>query len=132
MNTVWYAYLGCILVTGVLDFAVSFIFADLLHPPRCIFLVPHIALASLFLPSFMRWSGIPFQYVVRHNWVWGLVGAILLAIFLIKNILSQLVSPGAKGFFDLFAARLSHIAMHIAGVFHGQPAVTQLPPHYRS
>lgn len=132
MNTVWYAYLGWIVVTGVLGFAISFIFADLLHPPRCIFLVPYIALASLFLPSFMRWSGIPFQDVVRHNWVWGLVGAILLAIFLIKNILSQLVSPSSKGFFDPLAARLSHIAMHIAGVFHGPTSVTQLPPHYQS
>jgi hypothetical protein len=30
------------------------------------------------------------------------------------------------------AAMLSHIAMHIAGVFHGPASVTQLPPHYQS
>jgi hypothetical protein len=30
------------------------------------------------------------------------------------------------------AAILSHMAMHIAGVFHGPASVTQLPPHYQS
>ena len=30
------------------------------------------------------------------------------------------------------AAMLSHMAMHIAGVFHGPATVVQLPPHYES
>jgi hypothetical protein len=29
-----------------------------------------------------------------------------------------------------FAAIVSHIAMHVAGVLHGPASVIQLPPHY--
>jgi hypothetical protein len=224
MNTVWYIYLGWIVAAGLLGFATSFVFASLLHLPRRIFLVPYVLLSGLFLYSFIRWSGIPFRDLIRHNWVWGLVGAALLAVFLVRNILSQPVSQRTKGgmlAFDILwlgviygltdalllsvfpvaatwqaftlldwtitwpgkilagliailasllvtaayhlgypeykgrglmgpvignatmtlgyllttnplAAMLSHIAMHIAGVFHGPASVTQLPPHYQS
>jgi hypothetical protein len=224
MNTAWYTYFGWIVAAGLLGFATSFIFAGLLHLPRRIFLIPYVILSGLFLYSFFRWSGTPLKDLIRHNWVWGVIGAILLAIFLVKNILSQPVSPRSKGFslaFDIFwlgilygltdalllsvvpvfatwqaftllgwtvnwpgkifvgliavlasllvtiayhlgypeykgkgmmgpvignttmtlayllttnplAAMLSHMAMHIAGVFHGPASVTQLPPHYQS
>jgi hypothetical protein len=97
MNTVWYAYLGWIIAAGVLGFALSFIFAGRLRLPRRIFLIPYVGLSSLFLYSFLRWSDIPFRDLIRHNWIWGVVGAALLSVFLIKNILSQPVSSKAKG-----------------------------------
>jgi hypothetical protein len=97
MNTVWYTYPGWIIVAGLLGFAISFIFAGLLHLPRRIFLVPYIVLSGLFLYSFILWSGIPFQELIRHHWVWGVVGAALLAIFLVRNILSQPASQRTKG-----------------------------------
>jgi hypothetical protein len=97
MNTVWYAYLGWIIAAGVLGFALAFIFAGRLRLPRRIFLVPYVGLSGLFLYSFIQWSGIPFGEMILHNWVWGLIGAVLLSVFLIKNILSQPVSPISKG-----------------------------------
>jgi len=224
MNTVWYTYLGWIAAAGLLGFAISFIFAGLLHFPRRVFLIPYIILSGLFLYAFIQWTGIPFRGLIQHNWIWGLIGAALLALFLIKNILAQPVSQRAKGgslVFDILwlgivyglvdalllsvfpvlatwqafslsgltvtlagkilvgliavlasflvtaayhvgypeykgkglvgpvignttmtlgfllttnplAAMLSHIAMHIAGVFHGPASVIQLPPHYPS
>ena len=224
MNTVWYTYLGWIAAAGVIGFAMSFVFARLLRLPRRVFLIPYTILSGLFLYMFIQWSGIPFGELLRHNWVWGLIGSCLLAIFLVKNILSQPVSQRAKGgslVFDIIwlgiiyglmdalllsvfpvlatwqaftllgwtvtwagkilvgliailasflvtaayhlgypeykgkgligpvignttmtvgfllttnplAAMLSHIAMHIAGVFHGPASVVQLPPHYSS
>jgi len=224
MNTVWYAYLVWIVAAGLLGFAISFIFAGCLRLPRRIFLIPYIVLSALFLYSFFKWSGISFAELLRHNWVWGLIGAILLAVFLVKNILSQPISARTNGFlfaFDILwlgifygltdalllsvfpvlatwqactllgwtvawggkilvgllailasflvtaayhlgypeykgrglmgpvignttmtlgyllttnplAAMLSHMAMHIAGVFHGPASVMQLPPHYQS
>ncbi len=224
MNTVWYTYPGWIIVAGLLGFAISFVFAGVLRLPRRIFLMPYVLLASLFLYFFLLWSGIPFRELIRHNWIWGLAGAALLAVFLVRNILSQPVSQRTKGgmlAFDILwlgviygltdalllsvfpvaatwqaftllgwtvtwpgkilagliaifasflvtaayhlgypeykgkglmgpvignttmtlgyllttnplAAMLSHIAMHIAGVFHGPASVTQLPPHYQS
>ena len=224
MNQIWYAYLGWIALAGGLAFAISFIFAGRLHLPRRIFLIPYVILCGLFLFSFITWSGIPFRELLRHNWIWGLVGAALLAVFLVKNILSQPITPRVEGMtlvFDILwlgivygltdalllsvmpvlatwqaftllgvtlswpgkllagllailasflvtaayhlgypeyrgkglvgpvignttmtlgyllttnplAAMLSHMAMHIAGVFHGPASVVQLPPHYPS
>jgi len=224
MNTLSYAYLGWIVVAGLMGFAISFIFARLLRLPRRIFLIPYILFSGLLLYSFIDWSGTPIRELIRHNWVWGLIGALLLSLFTIKNVLSQPISPRSRGVslaFDVLwlgviyglvdslllsvlpvmatwqaftllgwtmswpekifvgviavlasllvtvayhlgypeykgkkmlgpvignstltlgyllttnplAAILSHIAMHIAGVFHGPASVTQLPPHYQS
>ena len=222
MNKIWYAYLGWVAAAALLGFAVSLIFAGALRLPRNVYLIPYIVFSSLFLYAFAKWSGLAIGDLIRHHWVWGLAGALLLAIFTIKNILSQPASPRSAGFslaFDLFwsgvmyglidalllsvlpvlatwqaftllnwtanwpgkilvgalavlaslfvtvayhlgypeyrgaglmgpsigntsmtlgylltnnplAAVFSHIAMHIAGVWHGPASVVQLPPHY--
>jgi hypothetical protein len=105
MNITWYAYLGWIVAAGLMGFAVSFVFAGIMRLPRSLYLIPYVGLSGLFLYAFIRWSGIPFGDLIRHHWVWGLVGGVLLALFTIKNVLSQPVSPTAKGFalvFDIF------------------------------
>jgi hypothetical protein len=224
MNTIWYIYLAWIVVAALFGFAISFLFAGRMHLTRRLFLIPYVIFTGWFLYVFVRWSGISFQEMIRHNWIWGLLGAVLLAIFLVKNILSQPGSPSTKGIllaFDVLwlgviygltdalllsvfpvlaswqaftllgwttgwpgkilvgliavlasllvtvayhagfpeykgkgmrgpvignttmtfgyllttnplAAMLSHMAMHIAGVFHGPATVVQLPPHYQS
>lgn len=98
MNTPWYPYLGWIMAAGLFGFAISFLFAGIFHLPRRIFLIPYVVLSSLFLYSFIRWSNIPLWELIRHNWAWGLIGAVLLSIFLVKNILSQPISSRTKGF----------------------------------
>lgn len=218
----WYEHLGWVLAAGVLGFALSMIFSSILRLPRNWFLIPYIGISTLFLYAYVRWSGCSIRELLVHNWIWGLAGAVLLALFTVKNILSQPVSPHSTGLslvFDLlwsgvaygltdallltvlpvfatwqaftalnwtgslpgkilvgviamlasvlvtisyhfgyleyrgtgiagpvignsamtlgylltnnpFAAILSHIAMHIAGVLHGPASVMQLPPHY--
>jgi hypothetical protein len=104
MNKVWYVYLGWIVAAGALGFAISAIFAGVLHLPRNIYLIPYLGLAGLFLYAYVRWSGLSIGNLFRHNWYWGLIGAVLLAAFTVKNILSQPSSPRSEGFtlvFDL-------------------------------
>ena len=104
MNKAWYAYLAWIVAAALLGFAISFIFAGVLRLPRSLYLVPYIAFSSLFIYIFVRWYGFSIGELIRRNWVWGAVGAILLAVFTIKNILSQPASPRSDGFslaFDL-------------------------------
>jgi hypothetical protein len=104
LNTAWYAYLGWIAAAGFLGFAISSVFASFLHLPRKIFLLPYVGLSSLFLYAYLKWSGLSVPDLIWHHWVWGLVGASVLAAFTIKNILSQPASARAQGFalgFDL-------------------------------
>jgi hypothetical protein len=104
MDTLWSAHLGWIVAAGFLGFAISLVFSALLRLPRDIFLVPYIGFTLLFLFAYARWSGLSIQDLILHNWVWGVIGAVILGIVTIRNVLSQPASPRSKGFrlaFDL-------------------------------
>jgi hypothetical protein len=104
MNEIWYAHLGWIAAACLISFAISGIFSGLLRWRRDIFLAPYIGLTLLFLYAYLQWSGLSVVTLLRHNWVWGVVGAGILSIITIKNVLSQPASPRSKGFrlaFDL-------------------------------
>jgi hypothetical protein len=97
MNQVWYAYLGWIVAAGLLGFAISVIFARVLRLPRNLYLLPYVGFSSLFLYAYVKWSGLSVLDLIRHQWIWGLVGAIVLGAFTVKNILSQPASARAQG-----------------------------------
>jgi len=97
MNKIWYAYLAWIAVAGLLGFAISVIFARLLRLPRSIYLIPYIGFSGLFFYAYVRWSTLSIENLIRHHWIWGLIGAVLLAIWTVRNILSQPVSPRSEG-----------------------------------
>ncbi|HMB23913.1 MAG: hypothetical protein ACM33V_00960 [Chloroflexota bacterium] len=104
MNKTWYAYFAWIAAAALLGFLISAVFAGTLRLPRNIYLIPYVGFASLFLYAYVRWSGLDVGELIRHHWGWGLLGAVLLAVFTVNNILSQPASPRAQGFalaFDL-------------------------------
>jgi hypothetical protein len=94
-----------ILAAALLGFSISGVFAGIFHLPRRIYLVVYLVLAAPFLYSFVRWSKLSIADLVRHNWIWGLVAAVLIGAFLVRNILSQpksLQSQGLPLAFDIF------------------------------
>lgn len=104
MNKAWYLYIGWIAAAALLGFLVSAVFAGVLRLPRNIYLIPYVVIAGLFIYAYVRWSGLAVADLVRHHWVWGLVGGLLLSAFTVNNILSQPVSPRSEEFplaFDL-------------------------------
>lgn len=104
MNKTWYAYLLWVIAGGVLGFGVAAVFAGLLGLPRTLFLVPYAVLVSAFLYGYVRWSGIDVRDLILHHWPWGLVGAVIIGAFVVKNVLSQPASPRPQGLelaFDL-------------------------------
>lgn len=114
MNKIWYVYLGWVAAAAVLGFVISFTFAGVLRLPRNVYLIPYIAIAGLFCYAYIRWSGTSVGELVRRNWVWGLVGATLLALFTIKNVLSQPTSPRSEGLplvFDLLWSGVAYGSM---------------------
>ena len=73
-------------------------------PPRGLFLVVYLLLAAPFLYGFARWSQLDFGAFIRHNWTWGLLAAVLVGAFMVRNILSQPAwrpSQGAALAFDI-------------------------------
>ncbi|HTP09180.1 MAG TPA: hypothetical protein VMP08_13080 [Anaerolineae bacterium] len=100
----WWKYLLWIPAAALLGFAVAAIFAGLLHLPRRIYLIPYVALVGLFLYAFLRWSEISLTELFSQNWIWGVIGAVVIGAFLVRNISSQPVSARASGLplaFDL-------------------------------
>jgi hypothetical protein len=97
MNKFWYANVGWVFAAGLLGFGLSMVFAGTFRLPRNLFLIPYICIAGLFVYAYLRWSGVSIGELVRHNWIWGVIGAVLLAVFTIKNVLSQPISPRSSG-----------------------------------
>ena len=93
----WWGYLLWLPAAALLGFAIAEIFAGLLQLPRSMYLIPYVALGSLFLYAFLRWSALSLTELFRHNWVWGVVGAVLMGAFLARNIFSQPSSARAAG-----------------------------------
>lgn len=214
---------GWIAAAAILGFAVSAIFAGLFRLPRSHYLIAYLVVIAPFLYAFVRWSDLNIGELLRHNWFWGVLLALLTGIFVVRNVFSQPASTPSQGVslvWDIlwlgivygvldalflsvlpvlatwqafsgfgwsqglvgkvvvgvialiaslvvtiayhlgypeyrvaggimgpgigntvmslgyllannpFAALLSHIAMHVAGVLHGPASVMQLPPHY--
>ena len=93
----WYLYVGWVIAVGIVGFSVSMIFAGILRLPRNLYLIAYIGLAGLFLYTYSRWSNLSIRELFINNWIWGMVGAILLAMFTVKNVLSQPVSHRSTG-----------------------------------
>ncbi len=104
MNKTWYIYLLWTLGAAVLAFGIAAIFAGILHLARPIYLVPYISLVSLFFYLYIRWSGFDLITFLKHNWYWGLLGAVIAGTFMVRNILEQPASSHSQGIplaFDL-------------------------------
>ena len=104
MSKVFVLNFGWILAAALLGFAVAAIFAGMFHLPRNIYLVIYLVLVAPFLYSFVRWSNLSISELLRHNWIWGLVAAVLIGAFTVRNILSQPASTHSQGLslvFDL-------------------------------
>ncbi len=88
---------GWILAAAVLGFAVAAVFAGVFRLPRSVYLIFYVALVAPFLYGFARWSNLSIGNLIRHNWIWGLVGAVIISAFLVRNILSQPASAHSQG-----------------------------------
>lgn len=96
MRNIFALNLSWIAAAAVLGFAITAIFAGQLRLPRSLFLVVYLVLVTPFLYGFARWSNLSYMELIRRNWVWGLIGAVLISAFMVRNILSQPASPRSQ------------------------------------
>jgi len=104
MYKIFFLNLSWVAAAALLGFAIAAIFAGLFHLPRSIYLIPYVGLTGIFLYAYLTWNGLSIGNLIRHNWYWGVIGAVLLGVWTVRNILSQPASPRADGLslaFDL-------------------------------
>lgn len=82
---------------ALVGFASAFLFADVLGLPRRLFLAPHLAVTAAFLYAYARWSGTDLRRLGTRRLAPGLVGAALVSVVLVLNVLGQPASPRAQG-----------------------------------
>lgn len=96
LNFAWIA------AAAVLGFAITAVFAGMFRLPRSLFLVIYLVAVTPFLYGFARWSHLSVGDLLRHNWIWGLVAAVLFGVFVVRNVLSQPASPTSHGLSLIF------------------------------
>jgi hypothetical protein len=94
---VWWAYALWIAGASVLSFATSAFFAGVLQLPRVLFLVPYVALTLSFLCAYASWSRMNLGRAALHNWAWGLIGAVVVGVFGVNDVLKQPASSAPVG-----------------------------------
>lgn len=84
-------------VACALGFATTAVFSGWLKLPRNLFLIPYIALSSIFLVCFFVMNRIDVAALLAANWIWGIVAGVLIAVFLVFNVKSQPASRESQG-----------------------------------
>ncbi|HLN55750.1 MAG TPA: hypothetical protein VK207_07145 [Bacteroidales bacterium] len=86
------------IITGsIVGFGIAAISADVLKLKRNLFLLLYVPAVAAVFTFFILRNNISLQQSITHNLYWGLLGAALAGIFVIKNVLSQPSSPRSKG-----------------------------------
>jgi hypothetical protein len=94
-----------VVAAGVMGFAVAAVFAGILRLQRRWFLIPYTALTGAFIDGYLTWSRVDVGGLIGSNWLWGLVGAVVLGLFVVSNVRSQPASSRSTGWqlgLDLF------------------------------
>lgn len=92
----WWEHLLWVVAGTVLGFVIAAVFAGLLRLPRNTYLFPYIVLVILFLYAYARWSKLDMGRCLRQRWGWGLIGGIIVGVFVVQSVLRQPSSPAPK------------------------------------
>jgi hypothetical protein len=87
-----------ILLASFIGFTIAAVFAGRLKLMRNIYLMFYIPVIAALFIAFIILNRISILEIVLHNLVWGLIGAVLAAVFVVKNVLSQPSSERQRGF----------------------------------
>jgi hypothetical protein len=93
----WWHYLLWVFGGAVLGMLIAIVFAGIFKLERNIFLIPYVFLISVFLYSYVRWSGLDLKKMFSDYWGWGLLGGVVVGIFGVTSVLRQPSSPTSQG-----------------------------------
>jgi len=89
--------LGWIAVASIGGFAVSAVFAGVLELKRNVFLLFYVPLSAALLVAFALINEVQLAELISFHWIWGLVGAVIAAAIVVRNVFSQQAYPRRKG-----------------------------------
>lgn len=98
---------------GVTAFAVPFLFSNILHWPRGLFLVPYNLVIGAETLLYLRWAGFRARDLA-HHWRAGLVLALAASAFVIASLQRYPSSPAPEGL--AFASSLAWVGVAYGGV----------------
>jgi hypothetical protein len=91
INLVW------VLVAILLGFGISYIFSGLLKIPRNLYLLIFIPVVYALSLTFYYSSDMSIKDLITHNWYWGLLGAAIATVIVVRNVFSQPSSKRNRG-----------------------------------
>lgn len=97
VQTSWWGQWLWVLGAALLSWACAAFFAGVLHWPRPLFLAPYVLLAGGFLLAWLRWGGVDWRHELTRNWGWGLLAALVVGAFVVRNVLQQPRTPMPQG-----------------------------------
>lgn len=77
VSITWWMTLSAVGVIGLVAFLVSWVLTDVVRLPRAAYLGALMAVTGGITYGYLVWSGTDAWAFVSHNWVWGLVGAVV-------------------------------------------------------
>lgn len=93
----WWAHGLWIAGGGMLALAISAFFAGVVQLPRAMFLVPYVGLTLSYLYAYARWSRVNLRRAAVRNWGWGSIGAVVVGIAGVNDVINQPASQAPVG-----------------------------------
>lgn len=91
------SYLLWITMASLLGFGIAAIFAGWLKLQRNIYLLFYVPPVAIYFYCFVVYNNINISELIIINWYWGLLGAVVAAVFVLKNVFSQPSSMRNRG-----------------------------------
>jgi hypothetical protein len=98
MPITWWSQLIWLLALALGSFLVTWIFTDLFHLTQAAFIGVLAVVTGAFLYAYLSWSNIDWGGFLSYQWLWGLVGAIV-----VGPVLSTLLARGSRSQAQMFA-----------------------------
>lgn len=97
MGNEFWIMIGWVLAASGIGFGISAVFAGRMKLSRHRFLIPYVALVSLFLYGFFALNKIDLAGILTENWFVGVLLGGLVSVFLVRTVKSQPLSRGTYG-----------------------------------
>jgi hypothetical protein len=96
-QTAWWQELLWVAAAALLGFGITAIFAGWLELSRSWLVLVYATLTAPLFVGYARWARLDLSGLIKHHWVWGIVGAAAVSVFLIVAVTNQDSSARPEG-----------------------------------